>query len=382
MPTHFELLRSSAPDAPRRGRLVTEHGTFQTPGFAPCATAGSVKGLLPEQVTASGTELILGNTYHLALRPGADLVRDAGGLHRFMGWKGPILTDSGGYQVFSLAGKRAITNDGVSFAGPDSGQELFLSPLTALEIQRDLGSDIAMVLDECPPHACSRQQLERAHSRTLSWARTARTIHRDWGGIDRGQALFGIVQGGGERELREQSCDELVALDFDGYAIGGASVGEPKPEMHATIGWCTPRLPEDRIRYLMGVGDPDDLVLAVCRGVDIFDCVAPTRHGRNNRVWVPQGTLNLKNAQHRESFVPLQAGCACPACSNFTRAYIRHLAVAKEMLGGILQSLHNLWFLQSLMRGLRERIETGSTRDDLLAWFRADYPGWSTDRAT
>lgn len=373
----FELQQSSGPAAPRRGRFETRHGSFETPCFAPCATAGSIKGLLPSQVQAAGVQLVLGNTYHLAIRPGAALLREAGGLHRFMAWEGPILTDSGGYQVFSLEGKRRVSEEGVRFAGADAGAELFLSPRTALEIQRDLGSDIAMVLDECAPHDMPRTALAAAHGRTLRWAAEARRLHHAWGGRDRGQEVFGIVQGGLDPELRAEACGELVALDFDGYAIGGVSVGESKTDMYRIVELCTPCLPEERIRYLMGVGEPDDLFESVLRGVDLFDCVTPTRHGRNNMVYVRDGVLKMRNARHAREFVPIDADCGCPACAQFTRAYVRHLALAKEMLAGILQSLHNLHFVQDLMRELGKRIGEGRSERELRQWFQQAYPGWA-----
>ena len=376
----FALLQGARPDGPRRGRFTTAHGAFETPCFAPCATAGSIKGLWPEQVADAGAELILGNTYHLALRPGAELIRSAGGLHRFMDWSGPILTDSGGYQVFSLAGRRRIDADGVRFAGADSGAELHLTPRSALEIQRDLGSDVAMVLDECPPHDADDAALVAANQRTLTWARTARDIHENWGGAARGQSVFGIVQGGQRRELREACAAELVRLDFDGYAIGGVSVGESKAAMHAVVSFCTPQLPADRIRYLMGVGDPDDIFRGVLAGVDMFDCVSPTRHGRNNLVYVRDGHLRMKNSRHRADFGPLDEKCGCPTCRRFSRAYVRHLALAKEMMAGILQSLHNIWFLEELVRSLRQRIEQGESDASLRAWFANEYPGWRAPR--
>lgn len=373
----FEVLRSTAANAPRRGRCQTPHGSFETPAFAPCGTSGAIKGLLPEQVKATGVELILANSYHLALRPGSEVVREAGGLHRFMAWDGPILTDSGGYQVFSLAGKRSISDEGVRFAGPDSGEALYLDPGEALRIQRDLGSDIAMVLDECPPADASDKQLQKAHERTLLWARKAREIHESLGGVERGQALFGIVQGGRKQELRTDSAKELVRLDFDGYAIGGVSVGESKEEMRRVVAMCTPILPQEKIRYLMGVGHPDDLFHGVLEGIDLFDCVTPTRSGRNNLSFVPQGKLKIRNAKYREDFTALEEGCPCPACTQFTRAYLRHLALANEMLAGILQSLHNLSFLERLMASLRERIDEGRSESELREWFSLHYPGWA-----
>ena len=372
----FELLRGSAPDGVRRGRYTTPHGSFETPCFAPVGTVGSVKGLLPTQVRECGAELILANTYHLALRPGSELIQSAGGLHRFMDWHGPILTDSGGYQVFSLAGKRVLDDEGVTFWGQDAGKELFLSPASALEIQARLGSDIAMVLDVCPSYDAGEKELLEAHRRTLLWAEEARRIHRERGGKDRGQAVFGIVQGGRNETLRTESAQRIVELDFDGIAIGGVSVGETKDQMDRCVSWVTPLLPEDKIRYLMGIGEPDDLFESVMRGVDMFDCVSPTRHGRCNRVYVPEGHLNMRNAVHREDFRPIQEGCTCQCCRSFTRAYVRHLAMSKEMLAGILQSLHNIHFLETLMLGLRTRIEAGASEPDLREWYRATYPGW------
>ncbi|MEZ5990681.1 MAG: tRNA guanosine(34) transglycosylase Tgt [Planctomycetota bacterium] len=375
----FTLLRGDRPDGPRRGRCDTPHGSFETPCFAPIGTKAAVKGLFPEHVRATGAELILANTYHLALRPGADLIAEAGGLHRFMDWDGPILTDSGGYQVFSLAGKRRVDDRGVTFWGADAGQELRLTPESALSIQRALGADVVMVLDECPPHDATPKALREACRRTLVWAREARDLHRDWGGRDRGQALFGIVQGGADAGLRRESAEELCRLGFDGYAIGGVSVGESKERMRATVEGVTPLLPVDQCRYLMGVGDPDDLCAQVLRGIDLFDCVSPTRNGRCNRVWIPEGVLNMRNAHHRAAFVPLQEGCPCPACTRWTRAYVRHLALTGEMLGAILQSLHNLWFVEGLMAGLRERIAAGDDAAAVRAWFRDRYPGWAGD---
>ncbi len=372
----FELLRSTAPDLPRRGRYTTPHGSFETPCFAPVGTVGSVKGLLPEQVRDCGAELILANTYHLALRPGSNLIQDSGGLHRFMDWSGPILTDSGGYQVFSLAGKRVLNDEGVTFWGQDAGKELFLSPRRALEIQTELGSDIAMVLDVCAPHDAGDMQLREAHRRTLLWAEQARQIHRERGGAASGQAVFGIIQGGLDPELRQASAQHIVSLDFDGIAIGGVSVGETKEEMDQVVSWVTPLLPEDRIRYLMGIGDPNDLFESVLQGIDMFDCVSPTRHGRCNRVYVPEGSFNMRNAAHREDFRPIQEGCTCLCCRRFTRAYVRHLAMSKEMLAGILQSLHNIHFLEQLMLGLRQRIGDGASVPDLREWYRLEYPGW------
>ncbi len=372
----FHLLCGSR-TGPRRGWYRTPHGSFQTPCFAPVGTLASVKGLLPAQVRETGAELILANTYHLALRPGEEIIKAAGGLHSFMDWDGPILTDSGGFQVFSLEGLRRVDDSGVYFAGSQSGKALFLDPREALRIQRDLGSDIAMVLDECPPAGAPRKQVQDATRRTLLWAEQAASVHQEWGGLARGQAVFGIVQGGLFPDLRQECAKTLSALAFDGLAIGGVSVGEPKPEMYRVVEATTPHLPEDRIRYLMGIGDPDDLFQAVLRGIDMFDCVSPTRHGRNNLLYVPEGRLKIRNAIYKKDFRPVQEGCPCLACSRFTRAYLRHLALAKEILGGILQSLHNITFLETLMQQLREHIQKGLTPQELKEWFHQTYPGWS-----
>lgn len=371
----FSLLRGER-TGPRRGSYQTPHGSFETPCFAPVGTLASVKGLLPSQVREAGAELILANTYHLALRPGEEVVRAAGGLHDFMRWDGPILTDSGGFQVFSLEGLRRVDDSGVYFAGSQSGKALFLDPKEALRIQRDLGSDIAMVLDECPPAGAPRKQVQEATRRTLLWAKEAARVHQQWGGLARGQAVFGIVQGGLFADLRRECAEAIRELPFDGIAIGGVSVGEPKPEMYRVVEETVPLLPAERIRYLMGIGDPDDLFEAVLRGIDMFDCVSPTRHGRNNLLYVPEGRIKIRNAIYKKDLRPIQEGCPCPCCRDFSRAYLRHLALAKEILGGILQSLHNLTFLEILMRELRERIQEGWTPTALREWFRLHYPGW------
>ena len=355
-PFRFELL-ATTPGGMRRGRYSTPHGTFETPCFAPVGTLASLKGLTPEQVAATGTELVLANAFHLSLRPGAALVRRQGGLHRFMGWPGPILTDSGGYQVFSLASLRQVDDDGVSFRSPVDGSPQRLTPQSALEIQRDLGPDIAMVLDECPPGDGTADVVRAAHTRTLRWARVQRDLHAQWGGPARGQALFGIVQGGVDPELRAESAAALVAMEFDGYALGGLSVGETKEQMGTALAAALPVLPQDKLRYMMGVGQPDDLRLAARLGVDLFDCVVPTRHGRNHEALTREGKLKLRNLQHAEDPRPLDEACACYTCRTFSRAYLRHLAVADEMLGGVLLSLHNIAYLQDVMRELRREAE-------------------------
>ncbi len=352
----FELLAQNG--ALRRGRFHTPHGPFETPCFAPVGTYAALKGLTPHQVHATGAELILANSYHLHVRPGAERIERLGGLHRFMGWNGPILTDSGGYQVFSLGGKVAIDQAGVTFQSIIDGSSHRCTPASVLEYQRRLGPDIAMVLDHCPAGDAPPDQQRAAHERTLAWARTARDLHDQWGGSARGQAVFGICQGGTDPELRANSARALAAMDFDGYAIGGLSVGETKQQMAVALDAAVTHLPPGKIRYMMGVGMPEDLLAATARGVDMFDCVVPTRHGRNHTAFGEGGTqLKLRNAQYADDPRPLVEGCACYCCRTFSRAYLRHLAVADEMLAGILLSLHNIHFLQDLMRGIRRRAE-------------------------
>jgi len=350
---HFELLHERR--GVRRGRFHTEHGSFETPCFAPVGTYGSLKGLTPEQVEATGTELVLANSYHLSLRPGAERVRALGGLHRFMAWDGPILTDSGGYQVFSLDAHCRVDDGGATFRSVIDGSEIRLTPARALEIQRDLGPDIAMVLDQCPPGDAPLDVIRAAHQRTLTWARTQRDLHDAWGGASRGQALFGIVQGGTNAELRAESARELRALEFDGYAIGGLSVGEDPSQRISSLQAAIGELPREHIRYMMGVGRPEDIVAATQCGIDMFDCVMPLRHGRFHEAFTSTGRLKMRNLQHADDESPLDPACSCYTCRTFTRAYLRHLAVAGEMLGGILLSVHNLQFYQDLMRSIRER---------------------------
>ena len=350
----FELLAER--DGVRRGRYHTPHGSFETPCFAPVGTRAALKGLTPAQVKETGAELILANAYHLFLRPGAEMIARRGGLHRFMAWDGPILTDSGGFQIFSLAHLSQIDDDGVTFRSIIDGSQQRLTPERALEVQRDLGPDIAMILDECAAGDADTTTVQRAHVRTLQWAERARTLHAQWGDSARGQALFGIVQGGTDPELRAQSADAMVALDFDGYAIGGLSVGETKERMAIALDAAATRLPRDKLRYLMGVGTPEDFALATRHGVDLFDCVTPTRHGRNHQAFTREGNLKLRNARFAEDDAPLDAACACYTCRTFSRAYLRHLCASEEMLAGILLSLHNIHYFQDLMRGIREAV--------------------------
>ena len=352
----FELLGQNG--KLRRGRFHTPHGSFETPCFAPVGTYATLKGLTPEQVKATGAELILANSYHLHVRPGAERVERLGGLHKFMGWDGPILTDSGGYQVFSLGGKVKVDDGGVTFQSVIDGSSHRCTPESVLTFQKQLGPDIAMVLDHCPPGDADLATQRDAHERTLRWARMARDVHDRWGGSARGQAVFGICQGGIDPELRAASAVAMAAMDFDGYAIGGLSVGETKAQMAVALDAAVDHLPAGKIRYMMGVGMPEDLLAATAMGVDMFDCVVPTRHGRNHTAFGPDGThLKLRNAQYADDPNPLVDGCGCYCCRKYSRAYLRHLAVADEMLAGILLSIHNIHFLQDLMRSIRARAE-------------------------
>jgi len=347
----FELLATDG--AARRGRLSTAHGVIETPVFMPVGTQATVKGLTPEDLQTAGARIVLGNTYHLFLRPGHELIRALGGLHHFMGWPGAILTDSGGFQVFSLAKLRKITDEGVEFRAPLDGARRLLTPELSIEIQRALGSDIAMVLDECLAYPAARQATEQSLALTLRWAERSRDAHEKG---DHGQALFGIVQGGGDDELRARAAAATVALGFDGYAIGGMAVGEPKPRMYALTELVARALPADRPRYLMGVGKPEDLVESVARGVDMFDCVLPTRNARNGQAFTSTGTVTIKQAQWTRDPGPLDAECRCYTCRGFSRAYLRHLYLAEELLAYRLLTLHNVHFYVGLMAAIREAI--------------------------
>jgi queuine tRNA-ribosyltransferase len=349
----FEL--GAANGAARSGVIHTPRGDIRTPAFMPVGTAGSVKAMLPESVRATGAEIVLGNTYHLMLRPGAERIARLGGLHRFMGWERPILTDSGGFQVMSLANLREISDDGVRFRSHIDGAEEFLSPERAMEIQRLLGSDIQMVLDECPPFPSAEAQMEQSVARSMRWAARSKTAF----GEQPGRVCFGIVQGGTFPHLRERSARELLAIGFDGYAVGGLAVGEGQAAMLETLEATVPLLPADRPRYLMGVGKPDDLVGAVLRGIDMFDCVLPTRSGRNGQSFTWRGTLNLRNARHAEDGAPLDPACHCPACRQFSRAYLHHAVKANEIIASMLVTWHNLTFYQDLMTALRGAIAEG-----------------------
>jgi queuine tRNA-ribosyltransferase len=355
----FDLLATDG--AARRGRLSFPRGTVETPAFMPVGTYGSVKGLLPEQVRALGAEMILGNTFHLFLRPGLEVIGAHGGLHRFMGWDGPILTDSGGFQVFSLAHRRRISEAGVTFAAPTDGSTVFLGPEESMRIQRVLDSDVVMIFDECPPVqvdgvAVGPDVVQRSMELSLRWAERSKRAHE---GND--AALFGIVQGGVHRELRTASAEGLKAIGFDGYAIGGLAVGETEAERSAMLEHTCPQLPADRPRYLMGVGRPEDLVEAVARGVDMFDCVMPTRNARNGHFFTRTGVVRIRNAQYEKDLRPIEEGCGCHACSSgYSRAYLRHLDRCNEMLAPILGTLHNLWHYETLMADMRRAIAEGT----------------------
>ena len=348
----FELLQTDSATAARRGRLQTAHGTVETPIFMPVGTRATVKTLDGADLKALQSQIILGNTYHLNLRPGMETIRAAGGLHAFMGWDLPILTDSGGFQVFSLAKMAKIQEDGVAFQSHIDGAPLFLGPREAMAIQRDLASDIAMVFDDCPPYPAEREQVLGAVERTTRWARECRDQPRA-----EGQLVFGIVQGGCYGDLREQSAREITAIDFDGYAIGGLSVGEPEPEMLRMAELTAPMLPADRPRYAMGLGTPVQLVELVARGVDMFDCVLPTRLARNGTAFTFGGAISLKGAAYREDFGPIEDGCDCFTCQNHTRAYLRHLLNVDEILGLRLLTIHNLRCYLRLMEVVREPFE-------------------------
>jgi queuine tRNA-ribosyltransferase len=341
--------------ASRTGLIATARGEIRTPAFMPVGTAGTVKAMLPQSVRETGADIILGNTYHLMLRPGAERIARLGGLHKFMDWERPILTDSGGFQVMSLSKLRKITEDGVRFQSHIDGSDHFLSPERAMEIQRLLGSDIQMVLDECPAYPASRDDIEKSLALTTRWAERSKAAF----GEQPGRACFGIVQGGIFADLRRRSAEALIEIGFDGYAMGGLAVGETQSAMFDTLDATLPHLPADKPRYLMGVGKPDDIAGAVLRGIDMFDCVIPTRSGRNAQAFTREGTLNLRNARHAEDQAPLDDKCACPACRQFSRAYLHHTVKANEIIAAMLLTWHNLTYYQDLMESLREAIAEG-----------------------
>jgi len=355
-PTRFELLVELQGTLARRGRLHTPHAVIETPVFMPVGTQATVKTLSPEEVSTIGARIILSNTYHLHLRPGEEIVAGAGGLHRFMNWPHAVLTDSGGFQVFSLASMRKISEAGVEFRSHISGEKRFLGPEESIHVQNALGADIIMAFDECPPYPAERDYVLQSLQRTLRWARRSQAAH----GRSDEQALFGIVQGGMEADLRREAAVAMTEMDFPGYAVGGLSVGEPKPLMHEMLEVTTPLLPRDKPRYLMGVGAPDDLFEGVLRGIDMFDCVLPTRIARNGTVFTAKGKAVLRNAQYARDYLPLDEDCDCYVCRHYSRAYIRHLLKAEETFGIRLTSYHNVSFLVNLMDKIRSSIENGS----------------------
>lgn len=337
----------------RRGRIKLTHGVIETPAFMPVGTYGAVKGMRPHQVEDAGADIILGNTFHLWLRPGLDVIKAHGGLHRFVGWDKPILTDSGGFQVFSLGDLRKISEKGVSFRSPIDGAKCFLTPEESMKIQRVLNSDIVMAFDECTPHPATHSEAQSSMRLSMRWAQRSQQAHKG-----NANALFGIIQGGMYEDLREESLEKLVELNFDGYAIGGLSVGESKEDMNRIMSFVAPRMPVDKPRYLMGVGTPHDLVRAVLAGVDMFDCVLPTRNARNGWLYTSTGIVKLRNAKYRFDHKPLDENCSCYTCKNFSKSYLHHLQRIDEMLGAHLNTVHNLHFYQTLMQGLRSAIES------------------------
>ena len=366
----FELTAADKNTKARRGRVKTAHGVIDTPAYMPVGTQGSVKAISSRELHELGAQIVLGNTYHLFVRPGLEVIRKCGGLHRFMNWDGPILTDSGGYQIFSLAKLRKITEEGTHFQNHIDGSPAFISPEIAMEIQATLGSDIAMVLDECPPWPCEYEYAARSLEMTHRWAERCKKISDTGFRKPERQLLFGIVQGATFEDLRRSSAQALAAMDFDGYAIGGVSVGEPEPEMMRAVEWSEPHLPEDKPRYAMGLGTPPQLIELIARGVDMFDCVLPTRLARNAVAFTGGGALNIKNAEFTSQTGPVEEGCACEACQGYSRAYIRHLLKSEEILGLRLLSIHNLHFYLSLMRRAADAIEKGTFPE-----FRARFVG-------
>ena len=365
--TRFEVIAEDSGSSARSGRLRTAHGTIETPVFMPVGTRGSVKGLTPSQLLETGSTVVLANTYHMYLRPGVDVVESLGGLGKFMSWPGPILTDSGGYQVFSLSTLNRIGEDGVEFASHIDGARIYLDPKIATEAQNRLGADIIMCFDECTPFPCDHDRLEKAVERTIRWAGKCKEAHKR-----PDQLLFGIVQGGIDLDLRRTCAAELVEMDFDGYSIGGLSVGEGHDHMIATARATAGYLPANKPRYLMGVGTPADIVAAVAAGVDMFDCVMPTRNGRNAFAFTEQGSVRLRNSVHVSDGAPIEEGCDCYCCQNFSRSAIRHFFNVREMLGPILVSIHNITFYQRLMSEIRRRIADNSFGDWALEYLRGN----------
>ncbi|MDP4535465.1 tRNA guanosine(34) transglycosylase Tgt [Alkalimonas collagenimarina] len=360
----FELLATDG--KARRGKMVFERGEVDTPAFMPVGTYGTVKGMTPEELEATGAQICLGNTFHLMLRPGTEIIQKHGDLHDFMHWHKPILTDSGGFQVFSLGELRKITEEGVLFRSPLNGEKIMLTPERSMEVQQALGSDIVMIFDECTPYPATEQQAKTSMELSLRWAARSKTSHGD-----HSAALFGIIQGGMYPELRDQSLTALEAIGFDGYAIGGLSVGEPKEDMINILNHTTGKMPQHKPRYLMGVGKPEDIVEAVRRGIDMFDCVMPTRNARNGHLFVSDGVVKIRNAKHKADIRPLDEKCDCYTCKNYSRAYLHHLDRCNEIQGARLNTIHNLHFYQKLMQGLRAAIAAGNL-DQFVADFYAE----------
>ena len=358
----YELINTDG--KARRGRLTFTRGVVETPAFMPVGTYGTVKGMKTDEVEATGAHIILGNTFHLMLRPGTDIIEQHGGLHGFMNWDKPILTDSGGFQVFSLGKMRKITEEGVRFSSPVNGEKIMLTPERSMEVQRSLGSDVVMIFDECTPYPATHKESQDSMQLSLRWAQRSKDAHGD-----NTSALFGIVQGGMYEDLREVSIDGLKAIEFDGYAIGGLSVGEPKEDMIRILDHTAPLIPENKPRYLMGVGKPEDLVEGVRRGIDMFDCVMPTRNARNGHLFVNTGVVKIRNAGNKTDTGPLDPTCDCYTCKNYSRAYLHHLDKCKEILGSQLNTLHNLHFYQKVMQGLRDAIEQGKLNDFVAEFY-------------
>jgi len=365
MPITYELIKTCRQTGARLGKVHTPHGTFDTPMFMPVGTLATVKTMSPEDLKSMNAQIILANTYHLWLRPGEDIVKEAGGLHSLMNWDRPILTDSGGFQVFSLSDRRKITEEGVHFRSHLSGEKLFFSPEKAIDIQNALGPDIMMVLDECPPYPASYEYMKTSVERTSRWAERCMKQHAR----KKDQALFGIIQGGEYKDLRQQSARDLISLDFPGYAIGGLSVGEPKEVMNNVLSFTTPLMPSNKPRYLMGVGSPRSLLDGAIRGIDMFDCVLPTRIARNGTCMTSTGRLVVRNAKYARDFRPIDEQCDCYTCQNYTRAYIRHLIRCNETFGFRLTTYHNLYFLLKLMEQVRQAIYNNELRDFKEAFF-------------
>lgn len=363
MKIKYQLIKKEESTKARLGKLETNYGIYDTPMFMPVGTKATVKSLSVEEIKDCKCGIVLANTYHLWLRPGEDIINHCGGLHKFMNYEGPILTDSGGFQVFSLANEKDITEEGVYFKSHIDGSKLFLTPEKSIEIQNKLDSDIAMSFDECPPFPVSYEYMKKSVDRTLRWAKRGKDVHNN-----PRQSLFGIVQGGEFKDLREYSCKETVKMDFDGYSIGGTSVGEDKPTMYKMVEDGIRFLPEDKVRYLMGVGDPIDIIEGVIRGVDIFDCVLPTRIARHGQAFTRDGKINFNNAKYKEDTTPVETGCDCYTCKSYSKAYIRHLITTDEMLGGRLLSIHNIRFLVKLTEELREAI-----KDNKILEYREEF---------